>query len=141
VPRGSNNPERFTATRAAHAAEIAEDYVEAIADLIDRTGEARVTHLATMLGVSHVTVTRTVTRLERDGLVLTEPYQPVTLTPRGRALATAARRRHEIVVAFLLAAGVSPKQAEVDAEGIEHHCSRPTLAALERLTASLSGRE
>lgn len=139
MPGGSNNPERFTATRAAHAAEIAEDYVEAIADLIDRTGEARVTHLATMLGVSHVTVNRTVTRLERDGLVLTKPYQPVTLTAKGRSLAAAARKRHEIVVAFLLAAGVSVKQAEVDAEGMEHHCSKQTLAALERLTSSLRG--
>jgi DtxR family manganese transport transcriptional regulator len=140
VAKVSTNPERFTATRAAHAAEIAEDYVEAIADLVEKSGEARVTHLATMLGVSHVTVTRTLTRLERDGLVVTEPYRPVKLTPRGRALATATKKRHEIVVAFLLAAGVSAKQAEVDAEGIEHHCSKPTLKALESLTATLTDR-
>src|SRR5262245_15358270 len=51
-------------TRRAHASEIAEDYVEMIADLIDGAGEARVVDLARGLGVSHVTVVRTVSRLQ-----------------------------------------------------------------------------
>ena len=139
MARRASDPERFEATRAAHALEVAEDYVEAIADLIERRGVARVTHLAEMLGVSHVTVNRTVARLERDGLVETEPYQPIVLTRKGQRMADAARERHEIVVAFLRAAGVSEGQAEVDAEGIEHHCSSETLEALARLTRRLGG--
>ncbi|MFG0306672.1 MAG: manganese-binding transcriptional regulator MntR [Phycisphaerales bacterium JB040] len=138
MPRRASDPERFEATRAAHALEVAEDYVEAIAELIERRGVARVTHLAEMLGVSHVTVNRTVTRLERDGLVRTEPYQPIVLTVKGERMAAHARERHEIVVAFLRAAGVSEGQAEVDAEGIEHHCSTETLEALASLTRRLA---
>lgn len=119
-------------TRRAHASEIAEDYVEAIADLIDSAGEARVVDIARRLGVTHVTVTRTVARLQRDGLVTAKPYRSIFLTDAGRRLAEQARHRHEIVVAFLLSLGVSPAVAHADAEGIEHHVSRETLAAMER---------
>ncbi|GJM18560.1 MAG: transcriptional regulator MntR [Phycisphaeraceae bacterium] len=129
--------QRFARTRAAHADETAEDYVEAIAGLIDRSGEARVKHLAALMGVSHVTVSRIVTRLVREGLVTTEPRAPIDLTPKGRRLAKAARERHEIVLAFLLAAGVPARQAEIDAEGIEHHCSKATLRAMKLATEQL----
>lgn len=47
--------EYLSQTRREHANEIAEDYVEAIADLITETGEARVVDLAKRLGVTHVT--------------------------------------------------------------------------------------
>ncbi|MCC5822857.1 MAG: manganese-binding transcriptional regulator MntR [Phycisphaerales bacterium] len=131
------NPDRFRSTRAAHRDETAEDYVEAIAQLAAVHGQARVKHLAEHMGVSHVTVTRIVTRLQRDGLVTTEPYRPIELTPKGKRMAAASEKRHRIVLDFLIAAGVSPKQAEIDAEGIEHHVSPATLKAFARLTERL----
>lgn len=130
--------QRFRTTRAAHADETAEDYVEAVAELIDTRGEARVRDLATMMGVSHVTVTRIVTRLVKAGLVETAPYKPITLTDAGRKLASEARKRHEIVLAFLRAIGVPAAQAEIDAEGIEHHVSQATIRAMQRLTERLA---
>lgn len=123
---------RFQTTRDAHRGEIAEDYVEAVAALQDERGEARVVALAEMMGVSHVTVSRTLRRLEEEGLVETAPYQPVQLTDSGRRLAEWARRRHETVVSFLLAIGVPSQQAEIDAEGIEHHVSASTIEAMRR---------
>ncbi len=53
-----------------------------------------------------------------------------------RGLAEACRRRHRIVIEFLRAAGVSEATALRDAEGIEHHVSRETLAAFERVIAA-----
>ncbi len=129
--------ERFRGTRAAHADETAEDYVEAIAQLIDERGEARVRDLAQMMGVSHVTVTRIVSRLKSKRLVQTEPYKPISLTAAGRRMAERARERHEVVLAFLRAIGVSKRQAEIDTEGIEHHVSDETVRALRRLTQRL----
>ena len=120
-------------TREDHASELAEDYVEAIADCIDDGGQCRIRDLADRFGVTHVTVIRTVQRMERDGLVSTEPYQPVELTTKGRRLATQCRERHEIVYRFLIAIGVDQKVAEVDAEGIEHHVSPSTLAKLKAI--------
>lgn len=119
-------------TRKAHAQERAQDYVEAIADLIAGHGEARATDIAKALGVTHVTVVRTVQRLQREGLVTTQPYRSIFLTDAGRRLAIKARARHEKVVAFLEALGVSSATARIDAEGIEHHVSPETLAAFEK---------
>lgn len=141
VPDSAPNPLRFRTTRAAHADETAEDYVEAVAELIRRHGEARVKDLAQMMGVSHVTVTRIVARLERQGLVETRPRLPVRLTEAGERLADRARARHEIVLAFLLAIGVGRRQAEIDAEGIEHHVSQATIRAIKRLTQTLEHKQ
>ena len=119
-------------TRREHASEVAEDYVEAIADLTHEQGEARVVDLARRLGVTHVTVNRTLARLQRDGFVTAKPYRAIFLTDDGRRLAASCRQRHAAVVAFLRSLGVPERTAELDAEGIEHHVSPETLAAFER---------
>jgi DtxR family transcriptional regulator, manganese transport regulator len=105
------------------------DYVELIAELIAVTGEARVTDLARRLGVTHVTVNRTIQRLQRSGLVNTRPYRSILLTEAGRKLSEESRRRHEIVVEVLKSLGVPDAVAHLDAEGMEHHVSRKTLSA------------
>ncbi len=124
-------------TREEHSEETAEDYVELIAALIAETGEARAIDLARRLGVTHVTVGRTIQRLQRDGFVTTHPYRSIFLTDAGRTLAEKARRRHETVVEFLKSIGVPEPVAQSDAEGIEHHVSEETLAAFRKL---LGGR-
>jgi len=85
--------------------------------------------------VSHVTVIRTVARLQRDGYVSTQPYRSIFLTDKGTRLAEASRRRHDIVVDFLLRLGVPEAVAQTDAEGIEHHVSPETLAVFRRYVA------
>jgi DtxR family transcriptional regulator, manganese transport regulator len=118
--------------RNDRAQELAQDYVEMIAELIAKTGEARLTDLARGLGVTHVTANQTIKRLQRQGLVTTEPYRSIFLTTTGRHLANESRARHDLVVTFLTALGVPASVAESDAEGIEHHVSRETLAALKK---------
>lgn len=114
-------------TRADHSNETAEDYVEAIAEVIEQLGKCRVVDLASRFGVSHVTVTRIIMRLESVGLVTTEPYRPIELTAAGQKLARESRQRHDIVYRFLIAIGIDARTAAIDAEGIEHHVSRKTL--------------
>lgn len=121
--------------READRTSVAEDYVELIADLLRENGEARAVDLARRMGVSQATVTATVGRLQRDGLVDTKPYRGLFLTPQGLSLAEAARRRHDLVVRFLLALGLDPETAEADAEGVEHHVSEKALAAFARFLA------
>jgi len=120
-------------TRRDHATETAEDYVEAIADVEEQAGTCRVRDLTEHFGVSHVTVTRTIARLQSKGLVKTAPYRPIELTAEGRKLATQSRKRHEIVYRFLLSIGVDEKTAAIDAEGIEHHVSPQTLAKFQEI--------
>ncbi|MEX2244604.1 MAG: manganese-binding transcriptional regulator MntR [Fimbriimonadaceae bacterium] len=123
---------RFQRTRQDHSLETAEDYVELIARLIEEKGAARGVDLAERLGVSPVTVGKTIKRLVREGFVKAEPYRNVFLTDKGRRLAESSRERHSIVLDFLVALGVPEKSAEADAEGIEHHVSKHTLDAMRR---------
>jgi DtxR family manganese transport transcriptional regulator len=125
--------ENFRRSRRDRALETAQDYVEAIADLTTARGEARVVDLARRLGVTHVTVNRTLARLQKNGFVSTEPYRAIFLTGAGNKLAAECKRRHETVVSFLRSLGISERIAELDAEGIEHHVSPETLTAFERL--------
>jgi DtxR family manganese transport transcriptional regulator len=121
----------YVKVRADHASETAQDYVEAISDILHRHGECRVKDLSRHLGVSHVTVSRIVSRLQEEELVDTEPYRPIRLTAKGERLAASTRQRHQTVLAFLLALGVSETDAHRDAEGIEHHVGSATLQAMQ----------
>lgn len=106
--------------------------MELIAGLIATRGEARQTDVARTIGVTHVTASRTLRRLERRGLVTMQPYRSIFLTPAGRKVARESRDRHDLVVQFLVALGVPAAVAESDAEGIEHHVSRETLSAFQK---------
>jgi DtxR family manganese transport transcriptional regulator len=121
--------DQFRRVREAHQTEVAEDYVELIADLIEHTGEARVVDLAERLGVTNATVNNTIQRLQRDGFVTSRPYRSIFLTAKGKELAEMASERHQIVRDFLIHLGVAPSIADADAEGIEHHVSDATLEA------------
>ena len=96
----------FESTRLAHQSEMAEDYVELIAELIEQNGEARPVDIAERLRVSQPTVSKNLNRLKRDRLVTHAPYRAVFLTDEGMVLAETCRKRHRIVVSFLKALGV-----------------------------------
>ena len=125
---------KFDRIRRAHQSEVAEDYVEMIADLIVETGEARTVDLAARFGVTSPTVNAIIQRLQREDLVETRPYRSIFLTEAGQALAKEARARHRIVRDFLVAIGVPETIAEEDAEGIEHHVSAETLTVFAKIT-------
>ena len=129
-----NSAAKFDRIRRAHQSEVAEDYVEMIYDLIAETGEARTVDLAARFGVTSPTVNAIIQRLQREDLVETRPYRSIFLTEAGRALAEASRVRHQIVRDFLITIGVPVAIAEEDAEGVEHHVSKETLAVFARIT-------
>ncbi len=127
--------ERFGHVRDAHQRELAEDYVELIADLIEQRGEARVVDLAGCLGVTNATVNNAIQRLRRDGLVTSKPYRSIFLTEQGKELAESSRERHRVVREFLISLGVDAQTADTDAEGIEHHVSDVTLGVFRTYLA------
>ena len=122
----------FRKVRADHSTETAQDYVEAVSDIVHRHGLCRVKNLVKHMGVSHVTVSRIISRLRDEQYVETERHQPIRLTAKGEHLAAESRRRHEIVLRFLLALGVPETEAGSDAEGIEHHVGLSTLLCMEQ---------
>ena len=126
-----SNSKRFFQVRNARNTEIAEDYTEMIADLINENGEARSVDLAERFGVTSPTVNSIIRRLVREGLVESKPYRSIFLTEEGKVLAAFCKKRHEIVYKFLLAIGVKDEIAKIDAEGLEHHVSKETLKVFE----------
>ena len=123
---------RFQRTRDDHRRERAEDYLEMIAGLIEERGEARAVDLAERMGVTHVSVGKTVRRLQDEGYVTSLPYRSIFLTEEGKAIAEEAKARHLLVHDFLVSIGVPGEAAEADAEGIEHHVSEATLDAMRK---------
>jgi DtxR family transcriptional regulator, manganese transport regulator len=128
---------KYTARTAAkrrtdHLMESAEDYVELIEEMQAKMGAAHVTDLARRLGVSHVTVHKTIKRLKAQGLVNAQPYRAITLTDTGKHLAKESRQRHEITLRFLHTLGMSETEALNDAEGMEHHVGPELMARMSR---------
>ncbi len=127
-----SHAEGFRKARKARRTELAEDYVELIADFIDAHGEARQVDIAQRLGVAQPTVAKMLKRLDEEGLIVRRPYRGVFLTDAGKELAETSRKRHQLVEAFLMSIGVNEDIARSDAEGIEHHVSDETLRAFDR---------
>ena len=132
MPVSKSRAEPFIATRKHHHKENAEDYTELIADLIASEGEARTCEIAKQMGVSHVTVVKILKRLQEEELITTAPHKPIRLTEHGKKLAANCKRRHEILLRWLLAIGVPEEIAVIDVEGMEHHISPETLEAIQR---------
>ena len=108
-----------------------EDYLEAIFGIISRNRVARVSDIAARMGVQMPTVTGALRHLAEHGLVNYEPYQYVTLTPRGIEIARNTARRHRVLKRFMTdVLGLSDETAEQDACGMEHAVSQETLGRL-----------
>lgn len=116
--------------------ESLEMYLETISLLHDRMHIARVTDIASELGVSKPSVHAALHELENRGLITHEHYGEVFLSPAGKDASSEIRRRHGLLTAFLRElVGVSPEIAEQDACRIEHYLSKETM---ERITALAS---
>jgi len=133
LPDAAEQASRFTQVREAHKTEATEDYVELIDDLIRVNGEARLVDVATRMGVTQPTASKTLARLQRDGYINSEPYRSIFLTRQGKDLADESRLRHEIVFQFLISIGVNKDTAKRDSEGMERHVSEETLKAFKKV--------
>ncbi len=113
-----------------HLTSSLEDYLEAIY-MLEKRGSVRISDIAEFLGVSKPSVNRAVGNLCKHGLIEHELYSDVTLTPKGKALASKVLRRHKIIKKFLTdTLGVDEKIAEQDACRMEHVISVQTIQKL-----------
>jgi len=80
---------------------VIEDYLKGIYRLQEKSGVARTSDIVELLQVAPGTVTNTVDRLEKGGLVTHEPYKGVKLTEEGRKIALRVMRRHRLLERLL----------------------------------------
>ena len=75
---------------------VIEEYLESIYRLQEKSGVAKTSEIVKLLQVVPGTVTNTVERLEKEGLVTHEPYKGVKLTEKGRKIALNVIRKHRL---------------------------------------------
>lgn len=109
-----------------------ENYLEAIYELSPDGSGARVSDIADRLGVTKASTNSAVATLAEKGLIVSEKYRQVYLTPEGLALARRTADKHHIIQQFLTKVlGVDPAVATEDACAIEHVISGSSVAAMQ----------
>lgn len=115
----------------------AEDYLEAIYNIIGKKGYARVTLVAREMGVTSPSVCEMLRRLDEMELVVYEKFGGITLTKKGEEVAKAVKDRHDTIMRLLKIIQVPEKIAEKDACTIEHHLHPQTIAHLKKFVNSI----
>lgn len=82
-----------------HLSESTEMYLKAMSELGDR--DVAIARLAERLSVTHVSANEMMRRLGEQGLVTHTPYKGVTLTKKGREVASNVIRRQRLWEVFL----------------------------------------
>ena len=115
----------------AQLSAVMEDYLEAIFRLSEEGGVARVRDIAGRVGVTVSTVSGALQKLGQMELVNYQPYEVVTLTPKGSEVARRISRQHELLSRlFHEVLGVPAETADADACRLEHGLSRETVDRL-----------
>jgi len=101
-----------------------EDYLETIYELHESGIQPMRARLVERLGVSAPTVSETVARLEREGLLTLDGQRVLHLTDRGLAAATGVMRRHRLAERLLVDVLKVPwHQVHEEAHRLEHAIS------------------
>ncbi len=112
-----------------------EDYIEAIYHIIGVKLVARSKEIAARLNVSRASVTEALRALSRKGLINYAPYEAITLTDEGRAIAEDVIFRHEALKAFFIKVlSIDDQLAEEGACRIEHTAPPEIIARMISFT-------
>ena len=112
--------------------ESGEMYLETILLLSKRKNLVRAIDVAEEMGYSKPSVSRALTRLREDDLILTNRDGYIAFTEAGRAIAEKVYHKHQLLTKFIVRLGVDEKTAEQDACRIEHVISDETFDAMVR---------
>ncbi len=107
---------------------VTQDYLKAVWALEEWGGSASVTALAKRMQVANSTASENVSRLVEMGLLVHQPYKPVTLSELGQRRALVMVRRHRILETFLVQElGFDWDEVHQEAEVLEHSVSNRLL--------------
>ena len=106
---------------AKTASPVVEDYLQVIHYMTRDGLPVIAARLAERMGVTPPTVTATLQRMQRDGLIEHGPRKEILFTPEGRALAENIVRRHALAERLLTDLLKMPwHQSHEEAHGVEH---------------------
>jgi len=97
-----------------------EEYLEAIYDIVDDKGYAKVSDVAKELDLGLSAVTEMFQKLDDKGYIDYKKYSGVTLTEKGNSVAKSLLNSHKIWEDFFVKIGVDREMADKEACKIEH---------------------
>ncbi len=112
--------------------ESGENYLETILVLHKRTGHVRSVDVAHELGYSKPSISRAMSILRKNGLIVFEHDGNIILTDSGKRVAEAIYERHRCIAQYLIhALNVPDDIADADACRIEHIISELTFLRIK----------
>ncbi len=118
----------MTVVRSRKLSSSLEDYLEAIYEIVREKGAARAKDIAERLDVGRSSVTGALKSLAGRRLVNYAPYDIITLTDDGRAVAAEILRKHEVLREFFVKVlSIEKSEADSVACKMEHAISETVL--------------
>lgn len=118
-----------------------EDYLEAIAEIIETNGHAHTKDIAQRMNVKMPSVSNALQLLSSKGLIQYQSHMPVVLTPLGSQLAAVIRLRHSALKTFFSEVLKLPEaEADTSACEVEHILGENVMARVVLLTEALLKR-
>ena len=114
--------------------ESAENYLETILILSERSTYVRSIDIANELNFTKPSVSVAMKRLRENGYIEMDADGYISLLPPGEAIATRIYARHQVLTQFLVQLGVSPENAAADACKIEHDLSEESYERIKEIT-------
>lgn len=121
--------------------ESGENYLEMILMLKGKKGSVRSIDIANAFDFSKASVSRAMSLLKKNNLILMEANGDIHLTTEGEHRAKKVLERHTTLTKYLTKIGVDPLIAEKDACRIEHIISEETFMQIQKQIEQLEGNK
>ena len=116
---------------------VAEDYLALIWKACEWPDDGRrpnTTDLAAALGVTPSTVSASLKRLAKEGMIKYRPYGNIELTEEGERIGRAVVRRHRIIETYLVTSlGMPWDQVHDEADRLEHAASEALVDRMDEI--------
>lgn len=121
-----------------HSNESAENYLETILMLSKKLPVVRSIDIAAELNFSKPSVSVAMKNLRVNECIKMDDSGFITLTDKGRKIASDIYEKHTVISEWLIGLGVSPEVASEDACGMEHHLSAESFQAIKNFIQKTS---
>jgi len=111
--------------------ESAENYLETILVLSKKNGSVRSIDVANEMNFTKASISVAMKRLREDECISMDADGIITLTIKGREIATMVYERHQLIAKILISLGVSEDTAFEDSCRIEHDLSRESFEKIK----------
>jgi len=115
-----------------------EDYLEAILNISEKKGYARVKDISDALGVKPSSVVDMLKRLRDIGLVEYRKHDGIILTKKGKDIGRVVADKHAAIRKLLEILRVPPEIADEDACTMEHELHPKTIEQIKKLVEFVS---